>query len=126
MRDYPDDFDYHEDIIEDDMFELIKTMPLDFKPGKEYSYSNLGYITLGILIRQVTGQFYGDFLHNNIFQSLGMKTARVISENDIVLNRASGYVLDDDNEIKNQEWVSPSFNTFADGALYLSTYDMIK
>jgi CubicO group peptidase (beta-lactamase class C family) len=126
MGDYPDDFDYHQDITEDDMFELIKTIPLDFKPGKQYSYSNLGYITLGVLIRNVTGEFYGDFLHNNIFKPAAIKTARVINESDIVLNRASGYVLDDDNKIKNQEWVSPSLNTFADGALYLSIYDMVN
>jgi CubicO group peptidase (beta-lactamase class C family) len=123
--DYPDDFDYHEDITEDDMFELIKTIPLNFKPGKQYSYSNLGYIILGILIRNVTDEFYGDFLQNNIFKPLGMKAARIISESDIVLNRASGYVLDND-KVKNQEWVSPSLNTFADGALYLNIYDMVK
>jgi CubicO group peptidase (beta-lactamase class C family) len=125
MGDYPDDFDYHADMDEDDMFELIKTIRLNSKPGEQYSYSNLGYITLGVLVRRVTDEFYGDFLQTNVFEPLGMKTARVINESDIVANRASGYVLEDD-EIKNQEWVSPSLNTFADGALYLSMYDMIK
>ncbi len=125
MGDYPDDFDYHSDTDEDEMFELIKTIPLDYKPGAQFVYSNLGYITLGVLVRRVTGEFYGDFLHNNVFEPLEMKTARVISENDIVPNRASGYNLEDD-QIKNQEWVSPSLNTFADGALYLNMYDMIK
>ncbi|CAF4396789.1 unnamed protein product, partial [Adineta steineri] len=91
----------------------------------QYSYSNLGYITLGILIRQVTGQFYGDFLEKNIFKPLGMQTARIISESDIVLNRASGYELID-KKIKNQQWVSPSLNSFADGALYLNIYDMVR
>ena len=123
--DFQSDFDYHQDIDEHSMWELIKTIPLDFKPGEQYSYSNLGYITLGILIRQVTGEFYGDFLKKNIFETLGMKTARMISESDIVMNRASGYELVD-NEIKNQEWVSPSLNSFADGALYLSIYDMFN
>ncbi|CAF2034265.1 unnamed protein product [Rotaria magnacalcarata] len=123
--DYPDDFNYREDITEDEMFELIKTIPLDFKPGKQYSYSNLGYITLGVLIHRITGEFYGDFLEKNIFQPLGMKAARVISESDIVLNRASGYTLEH-GKIKNQEWVAPSLNTFADGALYLNMYDMVK
>ena len=125
MGDYPDDFDYRQDMTEDEMFELIKTIPVDFQPGEQYSYSNLGYITLGILIRRVSGDFYGDFLQNNVFGPIGMKTARIISESDIVSNRACGYTLEDD-QIKNQEWVSPSLNTFADGALYLSIYDMIK
>ena len=125
MGDYPEDFDYRQDITEDEMFELIKTIPLDFQPGEQHSYSNLGYITLGVLIRRVTDEFYGDFLQNNVFKPIGMKTARIISESDIVPNRACGYTLEDD-EIKNQEWVSPSLNTFADGALYLSIYDMVQ
>jgi CubicO group peptidase (beta-lactamase class C family) len=125
MGDYPDGFDYQSDMDEDDMFELIKTIRLDSKPGDQYAYSNLGYVTLGVLIRRVTGEFYGDFLESNVFEPLGMKTARVITESDIVPNRASGYVLED-NEIKNQEWVAPSLNTSADGALYLNMYDMIK
>jgi CubicO group peptidase (beta-lactamase class C family) len=79
---------------------------------------------LGVLIRKVTDEFYGDFLQSNVFEPLGMKTARILSESDIVLNRASGYELVDD-EVKNQDWVSPSLNTFADGALYLNIYDMV-
>ncbi|CAF1557355.1 unnamed protein product [Rotaria sp. Silwood1] len=125
MSDYPDDFDYREDVTEDDMFELIKTISLDFKPGKQFSYSNLGYIILGILIREITDEFYGDFLQKNIFEPLEMKTARIINESDIILNRASGYTLIDD-KLKNQEWISPSLNTFADGALYLNIYDIVK
>jgi CubicO group peptidase (beta-lactamase class C family) len=125
MIESPGDFDYQKDITEDDMLEFIKTIPLDFKPGEKFLYSNIGYITLGILIRKVIDEFYGDFIHDNIFEPLGMKTARVISESDIVANRASGYELDD-GEIKNQEWVAPSQNTFAYGSLYLNMYDMVK
>ena len=54
-----------------------------------------------------------------------MSTATVISERDIILNRAAGYRLINE-EIKNQQWVSPTVNTTADGALYLSALDMAK
>ena len=54
-----------------------------------------------------------------------MATARIISEADIVPNRADGYRLEN-GQLKNQEWVSPAMNTTADGALYLSVYDMAK
>ena len=104
---------------------LAQTLELDFPPGTHWSYSNTGYVLLGILIRKVTGQFYGDFLEERIFSPLGMETARVISEADIVKNRAAGYVLNDD-KLKNQEWVSPSLNTTADGSLYLSVLDYAR
>jgi N-acyl-D-amino-acid deacylase len=59
-----------------------------------------------------------------VFKPLGMTTARIISEADIVANRAAGYRLER-GELRNQEWVSPSLNTTADGSLYLSLQDMI-
>jgi hypothetical protein len=73
----------------------------------------------------LTSKFYGDFLVERIFTPLGMNTARIISEADIVGNRAAGYRLVN-GELKNQNWVSPSLNTTADGSLYLTILDMIK
>jgi CubicO group peptidase (beta-lactamase class C family) len=125
MTDYPQDFDYRRDYTESDLLERAKKIPLSFAPGEKWDYSNLGYVMLGLVIRKASGKFYGDFLQERIFKPLGMNTARIISEADIVPNRAAGYVLVKD-ELKNQEWVSPSLNTTADGALYLTVYDMAK
>jgi len=59
-----------------------------------------------------------------VFRPLGMATTRIISEADIVPNRAAGYRIDK-GEVKNQEWVAPSWNTTADGSLYFSVRDVI-
>ena len=40
-------------------------------------------------------------------------------------NRAAGYELDD-GQLKNQEWVSPTFNSTADGTLYSNVLDFAK
>ena len=53
-----------------------------------------------------------------------MTTARIISESDIVANRAAGYRLER-GELRNQQWVSPAMNTTADGSLYLTLQDLI-
>ena len=53
-----------------------------------------------------------------------MKTARVISEADIVPHRAAGYQLAG-GVLKNQDWNSPAMNSTADGALYVTIRDMI-
>jgi CubicO group peptidase (beta-lactamase class C family) len=125
MTDYPEDFDLRRDYTEDDLVQRIKAIPLAFQPGEKWSYSNLAYVMLGVLIHKVSGKFYGDFLQERVFQPLGMSTARVISESDIVPNRAAGYRLVN-GQLKNQNWVSPSLNTTADGALYLTVYDAAK
>ena len=123
--DYPKDFDFRKDWTEPELLKLVESIPLAYPPGTKWDYSNLGYLTLGILIHHVTGEFYGDFLQQRIFQPLGMETTRIISEADIVPNRAAGYRLVK-GELKNQEWVAPAINTTADGSLYFSVLDLSK
>jgi len=113
------------DYTEDELFTKFSGLPLEFPPGSKWNYSNSGYVILGILIHKVTGQFYGDVLQERIFRPLGMTSTRIISEADIIPNRAAGYRLLN-GEIKNQEWVSPMLNTTADGALYTNVLDMAK
>jgi CubicO group peptidase (beta-lactamase class C family) len=123
--DYPKDFDFRKDWTEDELLKLVEGIPLAYLPGTKWEYSNLGYLTLGILIHRVTGEFYGDFLEQRIFEPLAMNSTRIISEADIVPNRAAGYRLVK-VELKNQEWVAPAINTTADGSLYFSTLDLAK
>lgn len=123
--DYPKNFDYRKDWTEDEELKLIESIPLAYPPGTNWAYSNFGYVTLGILIHRVTGEFYGDFLQQRIFRPLGMNSTRIISEADIVPNRSAGYRLVK-GELKNQEWVSPVVNTTADGSLYFTTLDLAK
>jgi len=125
FTDYPADFDEQKNYTETELLQLVEALPLAYPPGTNWSYSNLGYLTLGILIHKVTGQFYGDFLQERIFRPLGMSTARIINEADIIPNRSAGYRLVK-GEWKNQEWVSPSLNTTADGSLYFSILDLAK
>jgi CubicO group peptidase (beta-lactamase class C family) len=124
FTDYPKTFDFRRDYTEDELLKIVEAQPLSFPPGSQWAYSNLGYLTLGIVIHRVTGQFYGDFLHDRIFQPLGMNT-RIMSEADIIPNRAAGYRLVK-GQLKNQEWVSPTLNTTADGALYFNILDLAR
>lgn len=123
--DYPKDFNFRKDWTEDELLKLVESIPLAYEPGTKWEYSNLGYLTLGIVIHRVTGEFYGDFLQQRIFRPLGMTSTRIISEADIVPNRAAGYRLVK-GELKNQEWVAPAMNTTADGSLYFTILDLAK
>ena len=116
--------DYRRDYSEDDLLKFAYGLKLEFEPGARWNYTNTGYIVLGILLHKASGQFYGDILAERVFAKAGMKTARIISEEDIVPHRADGYRLVR-NELKHQQWVSPRLNTTADGSLYLSLNDMI-
>src|SRR5881628_2638525 len=126
IADYTDStLDTRRDYTEDELVRLAAKQPLEFAPGDRWSYSNTGYVLLGIIIHRVTGVFYGDFLKDHVFRPLGMRTTRIISEADIIPNRSAGYHLVNDT-LKNQDWVSPSLNTTADGALYFSVRDLAQ
>jgi CubicO group peptidase (beta-lactamase class C family) len=125
LGDYPENLSLQQNYTEDDLLRMIMAQPLHFASGEKWSYSNLGYVTLGILIHKVSGEFWGDFVQERIFEPLGMKHTRGISEADIIPNRAAGYILKD-GVLKNQQWVSPSVNTTADGSLYFTIEDVTK
>ncbi len=125
IPDYTTDaMDYRKDYTEDDIEKIAFGLKPACPPGSRWNYSNTGYVLLGIIIHKASGKFYGDVLHDRVFQPLGMKSARIISEADIVPHRAAGYDLVK-GQLKNQEWVSPTLNTTADGSLYLSLQDYI-
>lgn len=125
LPDYTDGtLDYRRAYSENDLVRFAYGLTLEFAPGSRWNYSNTGYVLLGALARKVTGRFYGDVLRERVFLPLDMRSARVITEADIVPHRAAGYRLED-GQLKNQEWVSPELNTTADGSLYLSLRDMV-
>ena len=122
LRDYQ--VDLHRDYTEDELLKVMEALPIDFEPGTQWSYSNSGYLLLGLLTSKLTGEHWSDFQAQRLFKPLGMSTTRVISEADIVPNRAAGYELDAKGEVKNQDWVAPSLNRCADGALYYTIKDL--
>jgi CubicO group peptidase (beta-lactamase class C family) len=113
------------DFTEDELVEKTEALPIEFAPGEKWDYRNTNYLLLGIMIHKVTGKFYADYLADRIFKPLGMTSTRLISDADIIPNRSSGYELHDE-KLQNQGWVSPTFNSTADGALYFNVLDLAK
>ncbi len=124
IRDYSDEFDYRRDYADAELLAAMEKLPIDFEPGTQWSYSNSGYLILGLLTTQLVGKHWSEFQSERIFQPLGMTTTQVISERDLVPHRAAGYQLDKSGEIVNQDWIAPAFNRLADGALYFSIRDL--
>ena len=116
--------DYRKDYSDEEFARVAYGLEAGVPPGSRFSYSNTGYALLGFIVRKVSGRFYGDVLAERVFAPLGMTTARVISEADVVANRAAGYRLVE-GALQNQAWVSPQLNTMADGSLYLSLLDLV-
>jgi CubicO group peptidase (beta-lactamase class C family) len=117
--------EFRTDYSDDELLGIIYEQPLSFAAGSRWGYSYTAYVTLGLLIRKVTGESYVDLLAKRVFTPLGMQTARQIDEIAIVPNRAAGYEHRD-GRLRNAEWVSPTANSTADGSLYLSVLDYAR
>lgn len=73
-----------------DTFALFANDPAPTEPGV-FSYSNNGYIVLGLLIERLTGRDYFDHVRDTIFAPLGMTRTEFWRLDDIVPDLALGY-----------------------------------
>jgi CubicO group peptidase (beta-lactamase class C family) len=69
----------------------VRDKPLDFAPGARMSYSNSGYVLLGMIVERVSGQSYADFLRDFIFKPLAMNDSGYDVSAAILPRRAAGY-----------------------------------
>lgn len=104
--------------------------PLLFPPGTGYEYSNVGYSLLGMIVEQLSGQTYGDFLQKNIFEPAGMKTAGYSNAKADYTLLAHGYTADgkDWGTSKSKNWngAEPYWNLKANGGLLMSAGDLFN
>jgi CubicO group peptidase (beta-lactamase class C family) len=98
---------------------------LAFTPGAQISYSNTGYNLLGKIIEKVSGMPYEKYLQKNIFKPLGMNNTGYEHPNKRIMNRASGYIVNDNGSYADMGESDVS-GAFAAGALYSTAEDMYK
>ena len=60
-------------------------------PGTEYNYSATGFVVLGLIIENVSGENYYDYIRDNILEPSHMMETAEIQVDSIVKNKASGY-----------------------------------
>ena len=80
-----------DDLAPDSVIGLVRYFAMDFEPGTAWSYSNIGYTLLGLLIEKVSGQPYARYLESRILQPLGLAATRYCDVTPIIRHRAAGY-----------------------------------
>ncbi len=104
---------------------LEKQPSLYFQPGTSYRYSNTGYALLALVVEQVSGLTYPDFMHTRIFQPLGMHgTLAYVQEGPAVPHRAWGYSRVDGRWQKTDQ--SSTSAVLGDGGIYSTIEDLAR
>jgi CubicO group peptidase (beta-lactamase class C family) len=75
-----------------DYVDLYGKRGLEFQPGSRWSYSNYGFILLGVVIEKVTGQSYYDYVQAHIYRPAGMTATGSLPEDQTVPDRSIGYM----------------------------------
>ena len=72
--------------------DLLKTHgELEFVPGEDASYSNIGYLVLGELVARASGKTYEAFVIEEILQPLGMMETGFTYQGAVATNAAIGH-----------------------------------
>jgi CubicO group peptidase (beta-lactamase class C family) len=108
-----------------DYLPLFNHKPPKFAPGERFSYSNGGYICLGIIIEKISGQIYRDFIQANVFTPAQMADSGFFALNQLPENIANGY-----KQTQNGEYESNIYNLpirgASDGGAYTTSLDLRK
>jgi CubicO group peptidase (beta-lactamase class C family) len=96
-----------------DYLPLFVDQPLLFEPGTRRSYSNAGYVVLGLIIEKVSGQRYHDYVREHVFRPAGMKDTDAYPQDAIVPNRAVGYTREEEGERTQAASEPPRVNIYA-------------
>ncbi|MCI4667720.1 MAG: beta-lactamase family protein [Bacteroidia bacterium] len=100
---------------------FLKFEPM-FEPGKMFSYSNPAYYLLGMVIEEVSGLSFGEFLQKRIFTPLGMEHSGVDDPTQVIAKKARAYDMDDGNMI--QAPFTDARNFYPQGGLYSTVGDL--
>lgn len=110
------------DFTVEELIGLFKDQPMVSAPGKNWAYNNSGYVLLGAIIEKATGQTYEGFLHQNIFEPLGMKQSYYDNPTRVIPRRVAGYEKDSDGYV-NAAYLSMT-QPYAAGALASTVDDL--
>jgi CubicO group peptidase (beta-lactamase class C family) len=96
---------------------------LNFPPGQQYSYSNTGYVLLGLVVERVTGKSLRAFAQERIFGPLGTSSTQFRDRHTTLIpRRASAYA----SGPRGYTLSVPYFDVVGDGGLFSSVEDLTR
>jgi CubicO group peptidase (beta-lactamase class C family) len=114
---------WRKDFAVQELIDFFKYQPMEAAPGKRWTYNNSGYILLGAIIEKVSGRSYEQFIHQNIFEPLGMKQSYYDDPARIIPRRVAGYDKSSDG-FTNAAYLSMT-QPYAAGALASTVDDLV-
>src|SRR5918994_3938857 len=92
--------------------------------GQEWDYSNYNFSLLGLVIEQVSGRTYADYVRDELAGPLGLANTGYCEDGTAVPGRGRDYEAGPHGPQPTAYWISPRF--FASGGLCSSVLDLVR
>jgi CubicO group peptidase (beta-lactamase class C family) len=107
----------------DSLVAIFEAVPLEFEPGYALIYNNSAFFLLGLVIENVSGQSYEDYIEEHVFAPAGMERSSYCSNSEVVEKRAHGYQGSPDGLIR-ADYIDHTW-PFAAGSLCSTVSDLL-
>lgn len=124
----PEFFAHREKFINPaDYLDFIARQPKVGEPGKDWSYSNSGYVLLGRIIENVSHESYFDFIQRRVFAAAGMQSSGFSTLDEVTPKLAVGYFHESpfSSEWK-ANWMKIPFMSAPAGDSYSTNADLLR
>ncbi len=120
----------YEKISDEEFLDKVISSNLRFETGSDFSYSNIGYSLLAMIIEKVTGQTYETYLYENLWKPAKMEMTgytRPVFDTNLI---ATGYYRDGRvwGKPTDKEWdmSAPYWHLKGNGGILSTTEDLYK
>ena len=124
----PEFFQQRETFVETaDYLDLIARQPKASDPGKDWNYSNAGYVLLGRIVENVSRENYFDYIKRHVFAPAGMEASGFDTLDEVIPKLAVGYFRAGlfSSEWK-ADWMKVPYKGGPAGGAYSNNADLLR
>jgi CubicO group peptidase (beta-lactamase class C family) len=108
----------------DTLLRLVERQPVHFEPGEAMIYNNTGYFLLGLIIENVTGQSYAEYVRDALFAPADMHDSYYCSTDLPRTQHVRGHAALPDGELRTVPYANHTW-PYSAGSLCSTAGDLI-
>ncbi|MDQ0858855.1 serine hydrolase [Bacillus sp. V2I10] len=109
-----------------DFLPMFQDHPMKFNSGSKFSYSNAGYILLGLIVERMTGMTFPEYVTENIFRVCDMSDSGYFRMDKLPERTALGYIDSEEGNDWRTNIYSVPIVGGPDGGAFTTVLDLAK
>jgi CubicO group peptidase (beta-lactamase class C family) len=106
-----------------DFLPFFQRKPMKFSPGEQFEYNDGGYILLGLVIENISGRAFPQYIQEEIFKPAGMVDSGYFATDQLPERTAYAYIQNEDGSWRTNFFAVPIMGA-PDGGAYVTAPDL--